>query len=143
MTVLTEKERERERGQTISLVVHLANALHDMKHAFFGLILLAWKIPLLHCALSTISLFWIKSGCSYRSYYSLWTKSSSLDQVVRFGSRQSTIVYGDPNTELRENQAMARAAIAQLCSTPDKIANLVAIARCAGLAKKSGACMVS
>lgn len=114
-----------------------------MNHVVFILLLLALKTPLLHCAVSTISLFLIKSGCNCRSYYSLRTKSSSLGQVVRFGSRHSTIVSSDPSTGLRDNQAMARAAIAQLCSTPDKIANLVAIARCAGLAKKSGACMVS
>jgi len=38
---------------------------------------------------------------------------------------------------------MSRAAVAQLCSTADKIANLVAIARSASLAKQSGASMVS
>ena len=98
---------------------------------------------LLYSALSAIILFLIESGCSYRSYYSLRRKSSSLGQVVLFGSQHSTIVVSDHRTGLRGNQAMARAAIAQLCSTPDKIENLVSIARCAGLAKKSGACMVS
>jgi hypothetical protein len=46
-------------------------------------------------------------------------------------------------TRENNNKKMAGAAIAQLCSTTDKIANLVAISRCAGLAKKSGASMVS
>ena len=37
---------------------------------------------------------------------------------------------------------MARAAVAQMCSTGNKVANLQAIAKCAGLAKKFGASML-
>jgi predicted amidohydrolase len=37
---------------------------------------------------------------------------------------------------------MTRAAIAQLCATADKVANLRNIAQCAGLAQQSGACML-
>jgi hypothetical protein len=113
-----------------------------MNHAVF-ILLFSLNTSLLHSALSAIILLIIESSCSYHSYYSLRRKSSSLGHVLLFGSQHSTIVVSDHRTGLRDNQAMARAAIAQLCSTSDKIENLVAIARCAGLAKKSGACMVS
>jgi len=43
---------------------------------------------------------------------------------------------------MRSTTLVRKAAIAQLCSTSDKLSNLAAVAKCAGMAKKAGASML-